>query len=144
MTVKGWLVVLMHALRPGSHALPRYQVALEKRQGQDLMEYLRPYAVRAVSGHSSINILDPERIAAQVPKGISAYISGIFHVTEMYNLSDIFQYGLKPGGKYAFSRLDVHFMAFFPTDPRNEYMQYQQCRKLRIKRSKAKSNLIVL
>ena len=108
------------------------------------MEFIRHRAVRAVSGHGGINILDPERIAAQVPEGISAYISGVFHITEMNNLPGIFRHGLQPVGKHEFSRQDVHFMTFFPTDPRNEHMQSQQCRKLRIKRSKAKSNLIVL
>jgi hypothetical protein len=79
-----------------------------------------------------------------VPEGISSYASGIFHITEMNNLSDIFRYGLHPGGKYKFSRLDVNFMAYFPTDPRNEHMQYRRCRKLHIKRKKVKSNLVVL
>jgi len=144
MTIKSWLIVIMHALQPESHTFPRYQVVLEKRHGQGPTEYIRPYAVRAVCGHSGINILDPERIATLVPEGISSCVSGIFHITEMYNLSDIFRYGLQPGGKYKFSRLDVHFMAFFPTDPRNEYMQHNNCRKLHIKRNKAKSNLVVI
>jgi hypothetical protein len=94
MTMRGWFAVLIHALRRGYHALPRYQVILEKEPEQEPNEYLRPYAVRAVSGHSSINILDPERIATKVPEGISSHISGIFHVTEMFNLSGIFERGL--------------------------------------------------
>ena len=35
-------------------------------------------------------------------------------------------------------------MAFFPTDPRNEYMQQNHGRKLHTKREKAKSNLMVI
>jgi hypothetical protein len=88
--------------------------------------------------------LDPERIAALVPEGISSYVAGIFHVTEMNNLWSIFRHGLHPGGMQRNSRMDVHFMTYFPTDPRNEYMRARQWQNLHIKRSKAKSNLIVL
>jgi RNA:NAD 2'-phosphotransferase (TPT1/KptA family) len=144
MTLKAWLTVIMHALRPESRARPRYHLVLEKEWDYDLTTFVRPYAIRAASGHSSINILDPQRIAALVPEGISSYVAGLFHVMAMNNLSDIFRYGLHPGGKYKFSRMDVHFMAFFPTDPRNEYLQHRQWRKLHIKRSKVKSNLMVL
>jgi hypothetical protein len=134
----------MSSLRPGYHAVPRYQLALEKDVDQGPGEYIRPYAIRALSGHSGINILDPERIAMKVPEGIVSQISGVFRVTEMFSLSGIMERGLQPGGKYKFSRLDTHFMAFFPTDPRNEYAQYNNSRKLHVKREKAKSNLMVI
>ena len=58
MSPEKWFTVLMHALAPGTHDSPRYQLVLEKRQGSDPMEFVRPRAVRAVSGHSGINILD--------------------------------------------------------------------------------------
>ena len=42
------------------------------------------------------------------------------------------------------SRMDMHFMTYPPTDPRNEYMRARQWHKLNTTRSKRKSNLIVL
>jgi hypothetical protein len=144
MSEEKWLYVLLRAMAPGRHEPPRYQLIMEKRQGSQQMEFVRPRAVRTVSGHSSINILDPERIAAPVPEGILAHISGIFHITEMENLPNIFRHGLRPGGRHEFSRQDVHFVPFFPLDPRNEYMQSHQCRKLRIRKDKARTSLIVL
>ena len=62
----------------------------------------------------------------------------------MDNLPDIFKLGLRPGGRHEFSRQDVHFMPFFPLDPRNEYMHTQQCNKLRIWKNKAMTSLIML
>ena len=102
MSEEKWLFVILRALSPGTHEPPRYQLILEKRQGSDPMEFVRPRAVRTVSGHSSINILDPERVAAQVPEGILAHISGVFHITEMENLPSIFRHGLQPGGRHGF------------------------------------------
>jgi len=144
MTVDAWLIVLLHAMKPESHQPPRYQLVLEKGWDQGNNVFARPYAVRAASGHSSIDILDPERIAATVPQGISSYVSGIFHITEINNLSSIFRHGLHPGGAQKFSRMDVHFMAYFPTDPRNEYLRDKQWRKLHVKRNKTKTSLVVL
>jgi hypothetical protein len=77
-------------------------------------------------------------------EAILTHISGIFHITEMEKLPDIFKYGLRPGGRHEFSRQDVHFMPFFPLDPRNEYVQNQHCRKLRSWKDKAATSLIVL
>ena len=92
---------------------------MEKRPGYEKDTFVRPYAIRAASGHRSIDILDPNRIAAKVPTGISSYVSGIFHIAEVGNLLSIFQTGLCPGGMKRKKRMDVHFMAFFPTHPWN-------------------------
>jgi hypothetical protein len=119
-------------------------LVLEKGWDQGNNAFVRPYAIRAASGHSSIDILDPESLAATVPQGISSYVSGIFHITDMNNLSNIFRHGLHPGGMQKSSRMDVHFMAFFPTDPRNEYMRNRQWRTLHVKKNKTKSNLVVI
>jgi len=72
MTVDAWLIVLLHSLSPESHQPPRYQLVLKKVWKQDSNVFVRPYAVRAASGHSGIDILDPERIAAVIPQGISS------------------------------------------------------------------------
>ena len=144
MTQEKWTSALLRAMAPGNHEPPRYQLIMEKRWNSPQMEFIRPRAVRTVSGHSSINILDPERIAAPMSEAILTHISGIFHITEMEKLPDIYKYGLCPGGRHEFSRQDVHFMPFFPLDPRNEYVQNQHCRKLRSWKDKAATSLIVL
>jgi hypothetical protein len=138
MTVDAWLIVLLHSLSPESHQPPRYQVVLEKGWDQSSNVFVRPYAVRAASGHSSIDILDPEMIAATIPQVIVSYIS------EMNHLLSIFRHGLQPGGEQKFSRMDVHFMAYFPTDPTNECLRDKQWRKLHVKRNKTKTSLVVL
>jgi len=71
-----------------------------------------------------IDILDPERIAVDVPRSIGMYIAGIFHVTTLDKLGSILRKGLYPGGiSVRKKRMDSHFTPFFPTDPRNEFMQ---------------------
>ena len=114
MTIKAWLAVIMHALRPESHVLPRYQVVLEKDHGQGPTDFVRPYAVRAASGHSGINILDPERLAAMVPEGISSYVSVICHITEMNNLSDIFPIWAASGWQIQILQVGCAFCDIFP------------------------------
>jgi hypothetical protein len=136
MTIASWTMVLLKAVEPKQHQPPRYQWALERRLEHDQNTFVRPYAVRAVSGHRSTDILDPKRIAATVPAGIASYVSGIFHITEVDNLLSIFRHGLHPGGMQRNRRMDVHFMAYFPTDPRNDFAGQQ----LKGKRFKTKSN----
>jgi hypothetical protein len=140
MTPASWTMVLLKAVEPKQHQPPRYQLAFEKRFEQAQNKFVQPYAVRAASGHRSTDILDPKRIAATVPAGIASYVSGIFHITEVDNLLSIFRHGLHLGGMQRNRRMDVHFMAYFPTDPRNHFAR----QKLKGKRFKAKSNLVVL
>jgi len=80
-------------------------------------------AIRAASGHSLIDILDPERISARISSRIGMYLAGVFHVTTWDKLESIFRKGLHPGGfAERIPRMDSHFTPFFPTDRRNSYM----------------------
>jgi hypothetical protein len=55
-----------------------------------------------------------------VKSEVTSHLSGIFHVTEAKHLLRIFSNGLRPGGtRWKRSRMDVHFMPFFPLDDRN-------------------------
>ena len=123
-TQDDWRRIIFVSIVPGWKDRPRFQILLEQIRDSAENNALRPLAMRATSGHSLIDILDPERIAANVPDRIGMYIAGIFHVTTWDKLGSIFRKGLHPGG---FStrkpRMDSHFTPFFPTDPRNGYMK---------------------
>jgi len=78
---------------------------------------IKPIAVRAVSGHRHIPILDPMRFASTITPNIVGMVAGLFHITEEYTLLPILKHGLLPGHliprtHHRQGRADVHFTGF--------------------------------
>jgi RNA:NAD 2'-phosphotransferase (TPT1/KptA family) len=90
-TADDWRKVIFASIVPGRADRPRFQALIERINGSLGKEALRPLAIRAANGHSLIDILDPERIAAKVPSRIGMYIAGVFHVTTWDKLESIFR-----------------------------------------------------
>jgi hypothetical protein len=85
---------------------------MEWDPGQSENVFVRPCAVRAASGHRSIVILDPERIAPIVTSEVTSHLSGIFHVTEAKYFLSIFTRSSSGGNKMEESMDGCAFLAF--------------------------------
>ncbi|CAE7705382.1 unnamed protein product [Symbiodinium sp. KB8] len=91
--------------------------------------WIRPWAVRATTGHSrstnTVMTLDPSRFALSASRSLMEQIGGAYHATEIYNLNAIVTEGLKTGSDMmelgrSSGRLHIYFGIFPPWDPRNK------------------------
>ena len=78
--------------------------------------WVRPLAVRCVSGHSN-SAVDLELTTIPITDKVMDAVGGAWHVTSRYNLIWIARQGLLPGGPRR-RRADLHFSAFAPWDSR--------------------------
>ena len=78
--------------------------------------WVRPLAVRCVSGHSN-SAVDLELTTIPITDKVMDAVGGAWHVTSRYNLIWIARQGLLPGGPRR-RRSDIHFSAFAPWDSR--------------------------
>ena len=78
--------------------------------------WVRPLAVRCVSGHSN-SAVDLELTTIPITDKVMDAVGGAWHITSRYNLIWIARQGLLPGGPNR-KRADVHFSAFAPWDTR--------------------------
>ena len=78
--------------------------------------WVRPLAVRCVSGHSN-SAVDLELTTIPITDKVMDAVGGAWHITSRYNLLWIARYGLLPGGQRR-RRADIHFSAFAPWDSR--------------------------
>ena len=78
--------------------------------------WVRPLAVRCVSGHSN-SAVDLELTTIPITDKVMDAVGGAWQITSRFNLSWIARDGLLPGGPRRW-RADVHFSAFAPWDLR--------------------------
>ena len=118
---------------PWSHAPVSIDTQIAENQYYDETDYekevymmedawIRPWAVRATSGHSvdrqSVVKLDPNKIAYHPTIQAMNDLGGGFHSTSIRNIHGIINEGILPGGPYG-SRVSTHFGVFAPWDDRN-------------------------
>ena len=80
------------------------------------MGWVRPLAVRCISGHSN-GAVDLELVTIPITDKVMEAVGGAWHITSRYNLLWIAKHGLLPGGLRR-KRMDIHFFAIPPGDPR--------------------------
>ena len=78
--------------------------------------WVRPPAVRCVSGHSN-SAVDLELTTIPITDKVMDAVGGAWHITSRLNLLWIARDGLLPGGPRRW-RADIHFSAFAPWDLR--------------------------
>ena len=78
--------------------------------------WVRPLAVRCVSGHSN-SAVDLELTTIPITDKVMDAAGGAWHITSKYNLLWIARDGLLPGGPRR-RHADIHFSAFAPWDSR--------------------------
>ena len=85
--------------------------------------WVRPLAVRCVSGHSNGSV-DLELTTIPITEKVMDAVGGAWHITSRYNLLWIAKQGLLPGGPRR-KRSDIHFSAFAPWDSRYRNVRLQ-------------------
>ena len=83
--------------------------------------FIKPWCVRATSGHSADDCMlvkiDPCYVACYPTPELCRTLGGAYHLTSSISLKSIATYGLVPG--QGSSRLCIHFGCFAPFDGRN-------------------------
>ena len=115
-------MLMLHALIPKRrYDKTRFQITVEVDGGSDTI--LRPHAIRAASGHSDFDYLDPVRVASVANDALLQAVPGMFHMTTVDRVRSIIQQGLLPGsGVSQGGRHDIHMSPFAPLDGRNTIM----------------------
>jgi len=114
--------LMLKALIPqGRNEKTRFQITVEV--DGETGRIVKPHAVRAASGHSDFDFLDPIRVASVANNELLQTVPGMFHMTQHGRLASILQKGLLPGSDLTIGgRHDIHLSPFAPTDTRNTIM----------------------
>ena len=124
-------ILMLKALIPhGRYDTNRFQITVEV--DGDTGEWIKPHAVRAASGHTDLDFLDPIRVASVAKEALLNTVPGMFHMTQKDRIPSIIQRGLLPGTALGYGgRQDTHLSPFPPRDSRNTIM-HNKMRSIRL------------